>query len=136
MLDCWQVSAQRRPTFPELSQHLSKLISDEKVGSYFCSPGHFQIKFRRHVANRETMFSVPAFLDNTCVYLHELSTRSNGMTVDVTGYKIQVFSNQTDHTSRNKKKLLHKMVQTEKFNLGNAKKPSKNKVGSGLIKPD
>ncbi|XP_078378637.1 fibroblast growth factor receptor 2-like isoform X1 [Oculina patagonica] len=30
MLDCWQVAPQRRPTFPELSQHLSKMISDER----------------------------------------------------------------------------------------------------------
>ena len=32
MLDCWQVAPQRRPTFPELSQHLSKMLSDERVG--------------------------------------------------------------------------------------------------------
>ena len=31
MLDCWQVAPQRRPTFTELSQHLSKLFSDERV---------------------------------------------------------------------------------------------------------
>ncbi|XP_020611511.1 fibroblast growth factor receptor 2-like isoform X2 [Orbicella faveolata] len=30
MLDCWQVAPQRRPTFPELSQHLSKMLSDER----------------------------------------------------------------------------------------------------------
>ena len=32
MMDCWQVAPQRRPTFVELSQHLSKMFSDEKVG--------------------------------------------------------------------------------------------------------
>lgn len=30
MLDCWQVSPQRRPTFLELSQHLTKLFSDDR----------------------------------------------------------------------------------------------------------
>ncbi|XP_015773225.1 PREDICTED: tyrosine kinase receptor Cad96Ca-like isoform X2 [Acropora digitifera] len=30
MLDCWQVSPQRRPTFIELSQHLTKLFSDDR----------------------------------------------------------------------------------------------------------
>ncbi|XP_066029394.1 fibroblast growth factor receptor 2 isoform X1 [Pocillopora verrucosa] len=30
MMDCWQVAPQRRPTFVELSQHLSKMFSDEK----------------------------------------------------------------------------------------------------------
>ena len=35
MLDCWQVSPQRRPTFTELSQHLTKMFSDERVSTFF-----------------------------------------------------------------------------------------------------
>ena len=31
MLDCWQVAPQKRPTFTDLSQHLSKLFSDDRV---------------------------------------------------------------------------------------------------------
>ena len=34
MLDCWQVSPQRRPTFIELSQHLTKLFSDDRVSGF------------------------------------------------------------------------------------------------------
>lgn len=30
MLDCWQVAPQKRPTFTDLSQHLSKLFSDDR----------------------------------------------------------------------------------------------------------
>ena len=44
MLDCWQVAPQRRPTFPELSQHLSKMLSDERVGVAFCLPAPFEHK--------------------------------------------------------------------------------------------
>lgn len=42
MLDCWQVAPQRRPTFTELSQHLSKMLSDERVGVAFAFQAPFE----------------------------------------------------------------------------------------------